>query len=185
MAARHEDRSAAGELARQRGRFLAFLESRLGSKEEAEELLQAAYLKGLRSAGTVKEREKVTAWFFRLLRNALADHWRRKAAEGRAVDAYGAEAVRRERLDAEKLDREVCKCVSALVETIKPEYADAIKKVDLEDASVQDLARTSGVSANSAAVRLHRARQTLKKRLIQTCGKCAEHGCRDCDCGEV
>ena len=164
---------------------MAFLEGRLGSREEAEELLQAAYLKGLRSSGAVKEREKVTAWFFQLLRNALTDHWRKKAAEGRAVDAYGAEAVRREKIDAAKLDREVCKCVSALVDTIKPEYADAIKKVDLEDVSVQDLAKTSGVTANSAAVRLHRARKTLKKRLIQTCGKCAEHGCRDCDCGKV
>lgn len=148
-------------------------------------MLQAAYVKGLKSSSTIKEREKVSAWFFRLLRNALADHWRKKAAEGRAVNAYGAEAARLEKIDAAKLDREVCTCVNALVETIKPEYADAIKKVDLEDASVKDLAKTAGVSANSAAVRLHRARKTLKKRLIQTCGKCAEHGCRDCDCGKV
>lgn len=162
------EQELAAELARQQGRFLAFLEARLGSREEAEELLQAAYLKGLKSSGTVKEREKVTAWFFQLLRNALTDHWRKRAAEGRAVDAYGAEALRR-----------------GLVETIKPEYADAIKKVDLEDASVQDLAKAAGVAANSGAVRLHRARKTLKKRLIQTCGKCAEHGCRDCDCGKV
>lgn len=180
-----DEQALAAELARQRGRFLAFLEPRLGSREDAEELLQAAYLKGLKSSGAVKEREKVTAWFFQLLRNALTDHWRKKAAEGRAVDAYGAEAVRREKIDAAKLDQEVCKCVSALVATIKPEYADAIKKVDLEDASVKDLAKISGVTPNSAAVRLHRARKTLKKRLIQTCGKCAEHGCRDCDCGKV
>ncbi|UPT75754.1 MAG: RNA polymerase sigma factor [Elusimicrobiota bacterium] len=176
---------AAAQLARERGRFLAFLEARLGSREEAEELLQAAYVKGLKSSETIKDREKVTAWFFQLLRNALTDHWRKKAAEGRAVNAFGAETARQEKLDSAKLDREVCKCVSALVGTIKPEYADAIRKVDLEDASVKDLAKTAGVSANSAAVRLHRARKTLKKRLIQTCGKCAEHGCRDCDCGKV
>ena len=180
-----DEKALASELARQRGRFLLFLESQLGSREEAEELLQAAYLKGLKSSGAVKEKEKVTAWFFQLLRNALTDHWRKKAAEGRAIDAYGTESVRREKMDAQKLDREVCKCVSALVETIKPEYAEAIRQVDLEDVSVQDLAKASGVTANSAAVRLHRARKTLKKRLIQTCGKCAEHGCRDCDCGKV
>jgi len=179
------EQALAAELARQRGRFLAFLETRLGSREEAEDLLQSAYLKGLKSSGAVKEREKVTAWFFQLLRNALTDHWRKKSAEGRAVDAYGTESLRIEKVDAEKLDREVCKCVNALVGTIKPEYADAIRKVDLEDASVLDLAKAAGVTANSAAVRLHRARKTLKKRLIQTCGQCAEHGCRDCDCGQV
>ena len=185
MKRRPSDKILAVELARQRERFLAFLQARVGSRDDAEELLQAAYLKGLKSAGGIKEKEKVTAWFYQLLRNALTDHWRKRAAEGRAVDAFGAEAVRWEKLDAAKLDREVCKCVNALVDTIKPEYAEAIKKVDLEDVSVQDLARTTGVTANSAAVRLHRARATLKKRLIQTCGKCAEHGCRDCDCGKV
>lgn len=175
----------AASLARQRARFLAFLEARLGSREEAEELLQAAYVKGLKASASVKDEEKVAAWFFRLLRNALADHWRRKAAEGRAVDAYGAEAARQAKLDEAELDREVCRCVNGLVDTIKPEYAEAIRKVDLEDASVKELAAGTGVSPNSAAVRLHRARRTLKKRLVAACGKCAEHGCRDCDCGRV
>lgn len=172
-------------LARQRARFLAFLESRVGSRDEAEEILQAAYLKGLKAGGAVRESEKVTAWFYRLLRNALIDHWRKKAAEGRAVDAYGAESTRQAKMAEEKLNRQVCQCVKGLVDTIKPEYAEAIKKVDLEDASVKDFATRSGVTQNSAAVRLHRARQTLKKRLIATCGKCAEHECRDCDCGKV
>src|SRR5688572_30174095 len=105
-----DERMVATALARERARFLAFLEARLGSRDEAEELLQAAYLKGLKSSGSIKEQEKATAWFFQLLRNALKDHWRKKAAEGRAVDAFGAEAVRKEKLDADKLDREICKC---------------------------------------------------------------------------
>lgn len=179
------ERAAVTVLARQRGRFLAFLEARLGSREEAEEVLQAAYLKALKAADSLKETEKVTAWFYALLRNSLADHWRKKAAEGRAIDAYGSESEREAKLAEEKLNRQVCQCVKSLVDTIKPEYAEAIRKVDLEDASVKDFAAHSGVSRNSAAVRLHRARRTLKKRLIATCGKCAEHGCRDCDCGKV
>lgn len=185
MKGARDSKALASALARQRGRFLSFLEARLGSREEAEELLQAAYVKGLKGSAGIKEEEKVTAWFFRLLRNALTDHWRKKAAEGRALDAYGAESERQAKMAEEKLNRQVCQCVKGLVETIKPEYAEAITKVDLEDASVKDFATRSGVSRNSAAVRLHRARQTLKKRLIATCGKCAEHECRDCDCGKV
>lgn len=179
------ERAVATALARQRGRFLSFLEARLGSREDAEEVLQAAYVKGLKAGGTVKEAEKVTAWFYRLLRNALADHWRRKAAESRALDKFGAEGERRAKMTEEKLNRRVCQCVKSLVDTIKPEYAEAIREVDLEDASVKDFAAKSGVTRNSAAVRLHRARQSLKKRLIAACGKCADHECRDCDCGKV
>lgn len=58
-------------------------------------------------------------------------------------------------------------------------------RVDLEDAGVKEFADRSGISRNSAAVRLHRARRALKKRLLETCGACAEHGCRDCDCAAL
>jgi RNA polymerase sigma-70 factor (ECF subfamily) len=32
-------------------------------------------------------------------------------------------------------------------------------------------------------VRLHRARQALKRELERSCGTCATHGCLDCTCG--
>lgn len=184
-ASRVPDKTVAVVLARQRGRFMAFLSSRTGSREEAEELLQAAFVKGLKAAAALKNEEKVTAWFYRLLRNALADHWRRKAAEGRALAAYGTENRRQAAMAEAELDRRVCACVKDLIATIKPEYAEAVRTVDLEDSSVREFARRSGVTENSAAVRLHRARMSLKKRLIETCGACADHGCRDCDCVKV
>jgi RNA polymerase sigma-70 factor, ECF subfamily len=48
--------------------------------------------------------------------------------------------------------------------------------------SLADYARQSGVSSNNAAVRIHRARRNLKKRLLETCGTCAEHACVNCTC---
>lgn len=164
---------------------MAYLAGRTGSRAEAEELLQAAYVKGLKAAETLKNEEKATAWFYRLLRNALADHWRRKAAEGRALAEYGTENRRQAAMAEAELDRRVCACVKDLIATIKPEYAEAVRSVDLEDSSVRDFARRSGLTENSASVRLHRARKTLKKRLVATCGACADHGCRDCDCVKV
>jgi len=47
---------------------------------------------------------------------------------------------------------------------------------------VVDVAAELGVTPNNAAVRLHRARGALKKRLEQTCGTCTQHGCLDCTC---
>ena len=55
-------------------------------------------------------------------------------------------------------------------------------RVDLEGASVPEVAREEGISPNNAAVRLHRARAELFLRLKQTCGTCTEHGCLDCHC---
>lgn len=76
----------------------------------------------------------------------------------------------------------VCGCVSALIETLKPEYAEIVRAVELEEQPLSDYAQRSGITGNNAAVRLHRAREALFKRLVQSCGTCATHGCLDCHC---
>lgn len=160
--------------------FLAFLERRVGSRATAEELLQAAFVKSLEKGGALDDGEGAVAWFYRLLRNALVDHYRRQAAEGRALEREAREAT--EAGEDPELKKAVCACVGELLPTLKPEYADMVRQVDLEERSVPDVAREAGITANNAGVRLHRARQALKKQLERSCGTCASHGCLDCSC---
>lgn len=163
-------------------RFLAFLKNRVGDEQTAEDILQAAYARGLGKLSTLKDEEKVIAWFYRLLRNATVDHHRRRSAEKRAFDALERDAEgRREAVDRD-LERTVCRCVSALVGTLKPEYADVLKKAEIEDRSIKDIAAAARTTPTNISVRLHRARRQLKEKVLQTCGACASHGCTDCSC---
>ncbi|HZA97612.1 MAG TPA: RNA polymerase sigma factor, partial [Gemmatimonadales bacterium] len=66
-------------------RFLGFLERRVGSRDEAEDILQEAFVRSLHRAPSLPDAESVTVWFFRVLRNALTDHYRRQGARGRAI----------------------------------------------------------------------------------------------------
>ena len=163
-------------------RFLGFLESRVGSRALAEELLQSAYVRTLEKGGDLQEGEGAVAWFYRLLRNALVDHYRRNAAEGRALEREAREAS--EVGEDPELTRTVCACIQELLPALKPEYAEMVRQVDLEGRSVPEVAREAGITANNAGVRLHRARQALKKQLERSCGTCAAHGCLDCTCGK-
>ncbi|WP_163990335.1 RNA polymerase sigma factor [Pyxidicoccus caerfyrddinensis] len=160
--------------------FLGFLERRVGSKAVAEEILQAAFVKTLEKGGALRDGEGAVTWFYRLLRNALVDHYRRQAAEGRALEREAREAT--EASEDPELKSAVCACVGELLPTLKPEYAELVRKVDLEERGVPDVAKEVGITANNAGVRLHRARQALKKQLERSCGTCASHGCLDCSC---
>jgi RNA polymerase sigma-70 factor (ECF subfamily) len=62
------------------------------------------------------------------------------------------------------------------------EYREAIQLVDLEDRSLRELAAKVGIAENNAGVRVHRAREALRKAVKTACGTCAEHGCVDCRC---
>jgi RNA polymerase sigma factor (sigma-70 family) len=163
-----------------RGEFLSFLASRLGSATEAEEVLQAAYVKGLKSLEQVTDESGIVPWFYRVLRSSLIDHMRRKAADARRNEAAAAEGEPLEK-DPE-LEKAVCQCVKALVPELKPEYGTIVTLVDIEEKPVAQAASELGLTPNNASVRLHRARESLKKSLLSTCGACARHGCVDCSC---
>ena len=161
--------------------FLTFVEKRVGNRATAEEILQDAFVHSLDKFDTV--RETAVGWFYRVLRNAIIDHHRRHAAAERRHEAY----AREEQIaagDDEELQRVVCKCVAQLAETLKPEYAAALKRVEVDGVSVKDYADEAGISSNNAGVRIFRAREALRKQVVRSCGTCATHGCLDCTCGE-
>src|SRR5256885_17144500 len=56
-------------------RFLAFLERRVGSRAEAEDILQDAFVRSLEKdrVDTLRDPQAVISWFYRLPRNAALD----------------------------------------------------------------------------------------------------------------
>lgn len=164
-------------------RFLAFLEKRVGSRDVAEDILQDALVRGLTRASQLRDEESVVAWFYRALRNALIDYWRRRDVERRVFDtaSESTDAVE-PAVDAELLNT-VCACATSLIATLKPEYAQALREVDLASVDVKTFASRHSLTPNNASVRLFRARAALRRQVERTCGACADHGCLDCSCG--
>src|SRR5262249_7492143 len=172
--------------------FLSFLERRVGHRETAEDLLQESFARSMDRVPLEAE-ESATAWFYRVLRNGVIDHYRRRGASGRALASLAKELAEaspepapdaRPREPAPTERNAVCRCDTRPCETLKPAYARALRRVDVDGVPVRDFASEAGITPNNAAVRLFRARETLRKRVVRWCGSCAERGCVDCTCGE-
>lgn len=161
--------------------FLRFLERKVGSRAVAEDILQEAFVKSVERADTLRDGESATAWFYRMLRNAVIDHHRRRGAAERALAQF-AQELDNEAEPAAEMNATVCACVRALSATLKPEYAEALERIEVEGLSVQGYAAEIGIQPNNAAVRVHRARAALRERVKASCGTCADHGCLDCTC---
>jgi RNA polymerase sigma factor (sigma-70 family) len=166
-------------LVRSHRRFLDFARRRTASDAQAEEVLQAAFARALAHAGEIADEDRAVAWFYRVLRNALADVGRLDAAERRALAAHAAEQPV---LEGSELVETVCACLGDVVPTLAPQYADILAKVDLGSTALPAYADAHGITTGNARVRLHRARQALRKALEGVCRACAEHGCLDCTC---
>jgi RNA polymerase sigma factor (sigma-70 family) len=167
--------------------FLAFLERRVGSRAAAEDILQEAFVRGmtgLESAKLENGDESIVAWFYRTLRNAAVDYHRRQQTSAKALETFASEAASAIETDPD-MQAAVCQCVGLLADTLKPEFAVAIKRIELDGVPVKDYAAEAGISASNAAVRVFRAREALRKQVSRSCGSCAEHGCLDCTCSKA
>lgn len=159
--------------------FLSFVERRVGNRAIAEEILQEAFVASLDRGGEIPD--SVVAWFYRVLRNAVIDYQRRQAVASRRLAEFAAELETAGDAQPE-LVNVVCACVGRLAETLKPEYAEALHRVEVDGVTVKDYAESAGISASNAGVRLFRAREALRRQVARSCGTCAEHGCLDCTC---
>jgi RNA polymerase sigma-70 factor (ECF subfamily) len=161
--------------------FLVFLERRVGSRAVAEDILQEAFVRGLDKLEALRNDESAVAWFYRVLRNAIVDHHRRHASAGRALEAFAVELDQRTDPDTD-VESAVCRCISQLTGTLKPEYAEALQRIEVDGVAVKDYALEAGISSGNAAIRVFRARQALRAQVARSCGTCAAHGCLDCTC---
>lgn len=172
----------AGILLENRRAFLRFLARRLGSMDTAEEVLQQFCLRAISKSSDIKQRESILRWLYRVLNSTLADYYRAQTARqhGEAEYARLQSALLHE-FAAEP--ESVCTCFYELLPTLKPEYAEVLHRIDLHGESRAIVAMDLGITRNVVRVRLHRARQALRKALLASCKNCcSEHGFMNCEC---
>ncbi len=166
-------------LLHQEGRFLAFLRSRLGRPDAAEDILQAAYLKSLERSAQLRSEQSIVAWFYTLLRHSVADHFRAQRRE--AMDDGAAMDFLESPEDAE-LRRSCEDCVRMALRRVRQEEAQLIEWVDLEGLSVAEAGERLSLAPKVISQRLFRARQALQARLQELCRSCTATKCVYCRC---
>jgi RNA polymerase sigma factor (sigma-70 family) len=164
-----------------RRQFLGFIARRVEDPATAEDILQNAFLRLLDSGDQLRESDSAVAWFYRILRNAIIDHYRRRTSEGAALERWVHELESATEPEP-ALEETTCQCIGGALETLTPAYASLLREVDLGGTTLSGYAATQGITSGNAAVRAHRARNALRKQLMRCCGTCATHGCLDCTC---
>ena len=163
--------------------LLRFLTRRLGNEVEAADVLQDFYVKVLTRIGDVRETDKLRAWMRRVLETTLIDYYRAQGKKRQSeTDYHYLETVGVIGGGEDDLDSIVCICLYKLLPTLKPEYADLIWRTELIGESRESIAAALNISESNFRVRLHRARQALRRRLEETCRTCPIHGYLDCNC---
>ncbi len=148
----------------------------VGSREEAEDLVQDAYARAFRSWRSFTPGTNLRAWLFRILTNLNIDRGRR---EQRAPDTQPIEEsdyYLYNRLEENGAAAGVDEVVERLsqdsivhaLSAVPHNFRDVIVLVDIGDFSYQDAAQILDIPVGTVMSRLHRGRRLLKQELAES-----------------
>ena len=148
----------------------------VGSREEAEDLMQDAYARAFRSWRQYEPGTNLRAWLLRILTNLNIDRGRRlqrtpdmqplETGDYYLVDrleAAGGPISEEERVD-QRLSQDAI--VSALSD-VPHDFRDVVVLVDIGDFTYADAAQILDIPIGTVMSRLHRGRRILKTRLAE------------------
>jgi RNA polymerase sigma-70 factor (ECF subfamily) len=149
----------------------------VGSREEAEDLMQETYARAFRSWRSFQPGTNLRAWLLRILTNLNIDRGRKRQRtpesqpleEGdyflynRLEAAVGDGAADEERV-VERLSQD--SIVTAL-SAVPHDFRDVVVLVDIGDFSYADAAQILDIPIGTVMSRLHRGRRVLKQQLAE------------------
>lgn len=124
----------------------------------AEDIVQDVFLKVHDKLPQLKQSDKISSWIFRIARNAITDHFRRKSRTISAMDLdWGPDVV--------TLNDCVTSCLGEMLKTLPEKYRRALELAELEGMSQLELAERLAISYSGAKSRVQRARRILKEKM--------------------
>jgi RNA polymerase sigma-70 factor, ECF subfamily len=151
----------------------------VGSKEEAEDLMQDTYARAFRSWRSFTPGTNLRAWLLRILTNLNIDRGRRvqrspdmQSLEERDYYLYDRLEATSGNADEERVVERLSQddIVDALSE-VPHDFRDVVVLVDIGDFSYADAAQILDIPVGTVMSRLHRGRRILKTQLADVAVK--------------
>jgi RNA polymerase sigma-70 factor (ECF subfamily) len=149
----------------------------VGTREEAEDLVQETYARAFRSWRSFTPGTNLRAWLLRILTNLNIDRGRRAQRtpdvqpleEGdyylanKLAESAGEQALEQERV-VEQLSQDT---VVGALSSLPHDFRDVVVLVDIGEFSYADAAQILDIPIGTVMSRLHRGRRLLKQQLAE------------------
>ncbi len=150
-----------------------FVRRRINDPHHADDVVAEVMLRIHENLGALDDRERVTAWVFRITRNAIIDHYRRSGRR-REVPAAEIDSTAESSADAWLDDQEttlseLAACIRPLVDALPGDYRRALELTDFEGRTQADAAHIEGISLSGMKSRVQRGRRQFATLVKQCC----------------
>jgi RNA polymerase sigma factor (sigma-70 family) len=171
MTKEHEKYFESG-FASQKSRLLGYVRSRIGSREDAEDLLQEVFVQALQSLNVFDGIDNMAAWLFTLTRNKVVDWYRKKRPDSLSLtgmdDQLDLETWLEDEIDPawdEEQRQAVGEAILAAIDELPEKQKWVFVQQVIEGKTFQQLADEAGESINTLLARKRYAVRALREAL--------------------
>jgi RNA polymerase sigma-70 factor (ECF subfamily) len=152
-----------------------FIVSLVKDQWAADDLIQETFIKVRNSLDSVRDPEKLSSWIYRIAYNLCQDHF--KTIKKEAINGCELE-VKSEPLIPESIkntiqtkleQQQMGSCVQQQVDSLPEALKTILTMYDVLGFTHKEIAEIIDITEKNSKVRLHRARQALKKILEEKC----------------
>lgn len=142
-----------------------------GTREDAEEIAQDAFIQAFQALPTFNQEAKFTTWFYRIVFNAALMFKRKNRI--RAEDIELSQSAQYVTADTDKNLKitEQRQYIQKAFNHLSPDDVTIITLFYLKEQSLEEIAKVVGISAETAKVKLCRARKRLAETMSKMLGK--------------
>lgn len=147
-------------------RLRNYIRKHVGNVETADDILQDVFIKIQKNIEQLEDTEKCVPWVYRITRNAITDHFRKKKIVSVDIEAVPYLQVSRREIDRSE---DIKNALNPFIDALPAQYKDALIAIDIEGMTQKDFAERNSISLSGAKSRIQRARKLLKKGLCDCC----------------
>lgn len=144
-----------------------FIRRRVSDEHVADDLLQETFVRIHQHIGTLDQGDRLTAWVYRIARNVIHDHFRRRGPA--AVDIANTEPAAEQSDRWDPLRGRSHVWMDELIQQLPEPYREAVRLSEIEELTQQQVAERLGLSLSGTKSRIQRGRRKLKDMLDQCC----------------
>lgn len=150
-----------------RAELKRFIQRRVSDESIVEDLLQEVFFKIHSGLHTLKDIRHLNGWVYRIARNTIIDHYRKRKLLDRLPETVPASESEKE--DAGRVMEKLTPCIEAMVDALPEKYRQALRLTAYNGMTQKEMGEVLGLSVSGAKSRTQRAREKLKEMLTDCC----------------
>ncbi|OOQ60483.1 RNA polymerase sigma factor [Mucilaginibacter pedocola] len=164
------NQAAYADLVKRHQRFVFTLAMRFAkTREDAEEIAQDCFVKAYRNLASFQQQSKFSTWLYSIVYTTSMTFLRKKRVDTSSIDddeGYIQIEGKPSAYDAHNIENKSRSFyLNQAIEQLLPDDAAVITLFYKGEQSLEEIAQTLGMEANTVKVKLFRARQRLKEKL--------------------